>query len=156
LRGEIGRNLPQVAVGAGWFNHDLLSQDHNFGAIMVGVNIPLSGWWGGSHAIKRKSLALENARNKMTDLGEKLRIGITEKWDDLTGANRKMGIAMEGIEESKENLRLNRLYYEAGMSTITNILDAEANYKKSIDEYIAAYGAFRTSRYSYLIATGRQ
>lgn len=67
-----------------------------------------------------------------------------------------MGRAMEGIEESKENLRLNRLYYEAGMSTTTDVLDAEANYKKSIDEYIAAYGAFRTSRCSYLIATGRQ
>lgn len=152
---EIGRNLPQVAVGAGWFYHDLLQQNHNFGALMIVVNIPLSGWWGGSHAIKRKSLALENARNELTDLGEKLEIGMQEKWDNLTAAHRKMEIAAEGIGESNENLRLNRLYYDTGMSTITDLLDAETSHKQALDDYIAAYGAFRTAQTAYLIATAR-
>ena len=152
---EIGRNLPQVALGAGWFYHDLLEQNHNFGALMVAVNIPLSGWWGGSHAIKRKSLALENARNELTDLGEKLEIGMQDKWNSLTAAHRKMDIACEGVGESSENLRLNRLYYEAGMSTVTDVLEAEASHKESIDSYIAAYGAFCVARSAYLIATGR-
>lgn len=152
---EIGRNLPQVAVGAGWFYHDLLQQNHNFGALMIAVNIPLSGWWGGSHAIKRKSLALENARNELADLGEKLEIGMQEKWDNLTAAHRKMEIAAEGIGESNENLRLNRLYYETGMSTVADLLDAETSHKQALDDYIAAYGAFRTARTAYLIATAR-
>ncbi len=86
-----------MALGAGWFYHDLLEQNHNFGALMVAVNIPLSGWWGGSHAIKRKSLALENARNELTDLGEKLEIGMQDKWNSLTAAHRKMDIAYEGV-----------------------------------------------------------
>lgn len=152
---EIGKNLPQVAVGAGWFYHDLLKQNHSFGALMVGVNVPLSGWWGGSHAIKRKSLALENARNELIDLGEKLEIAMQDKWNELSAAHRKMDIAMEGITESKENLRLNRLYYEAGMSTVTDVLEAEASHKESIDGYIAAYGAFRVARTAYLISTGQ-
>lgn len=152
---EIGRNMPQVAVGAGWFYHDLLEQDHNFGALMVAVNIPLSGWWGGSHAIKRKSLALENARNELTDLGQKIEVGIQDKWNNLTAAHRKMAIAREGIGESTENLRLNRLYYEAGMSTITDYLEAEASHKEAMDQYIAAYGEFCTARTAYLIGTGR-
>lgn len=152
---EIGKNMPQVALGAGWFYHDLLKQNHNFGALMVAVNIPLSGWWGGSHAIKRKSLALENAKNELLDLGEKLEIGMQDKWNNLTAAHRKMEITMEGIGESNENLRLNKLYYEAGMSTITDLLDAEASHKESIDEYIAAYGAFCVARSAYLISTGR-
>lgn len=152
---EIGKNLPQVAIGAGWFYHDLLKQNHSFGALMVGVNVPLSGWWGGSHAIKRKSLALENARNELIDLGEKLEIAMQDKWNELSAAHRKMDIAMEGIAESKENLRLNRLYYEAGMSTVTDVLEAEASHKESIDGYIAAYGAFRVARTAYLISTGQ-
>ena len=152
---EIGKNLPQVALGAGWFYHDLLKQNHNFGAIMVGVNIPLSGWWGGSHEIKRKSLELDNANNELVDLGEKLEIEMQDKWNNLTAAHRKMDIAVEGIAESKENLRLNRLYYEAGMSTVTDLLEAEAGHKESIDEYIAAYGAFRVARSAYVITTGQ-
>lgn len=149
---EVGRHLPQVTVGAGWFYHDVLEQNHNFGALMIAVNIPLSGWWGGSHAIKRKQLAIDNAENELTDLSEKLQIEMQDKWDNLTAAHRKMGIAMEGIGESRENLRLNRLYYEAGISTITDLLEAEASNKESLDSYIAAYGAFRVARTAYLIS----
>lgn len=152
---EVGKHLPQVAVGAGWFYHDVLKQNHNFGAVMIAVNIPLSGWWGGSHAIKRKQLAVDNAENELTDLGEKLQIEMQDKWNNLTAAYRKMGIAMEGIGESKENLRLNRLYYEAGISTITDLLEAEASNKESLDSYIAAYGAFRVARSAYLISIGQ-
>lgn len=154
-RMEIGKNLPQVALGAGWFYHNILDQNHNFGALMVAVNIPLSGWWGGAHAIKRKSIELENARLEMTDLSEKLHIAMQDKWNNLTAAHRKMAIAAESIAESRENLRLNRLYYEAGMSTVTDWLEAEASNREALDRYIAAYGDYRVARTAYLIATGR-
>lgn len=152
---EVGKNLPKVAVGAGWFYHDILEQNHNFGALMVAVTVPLSGWWGGSHAIKRKQLAIDNAVEELNDLSEKLEIEMQDKWNNLTAAYRKMGIAKEGIGESKENLRLNRMYYEAGISTITDVLEAEASNKEAIDSYIAAYGTFRTARTAYLISTGQ-
>ena len=41
------------------------------------------------------------------------------------------------------------------MSTITDLLEAEASNKESIDEYIAAYGAFRVARSAYIISTGQ-
>lgn len=75
--------------------------------------------------------------------------------EQLTAAHRKMDISKEGVGESTENLRLNRLYYEAGMSTITDVLEAEASHKETTEKYIAAYGAFRTACSEYLIATGR-
>ena len=39
---------------------------------------------------KRKSLALENARNELEDLGEKLEISMQDKWNNVTAAHRKM------------------------------------------------------------------
>ena len=153
---EIGRNLPSVAVGAGWYYHDVLRQNHNFGALMVTVTVPLTAWWGGSHAIKRKSIALENARLQFDDLSQKIELEMQDKWNDLTAAHRKMEIAAEGIGQSNENLRLNKLYYEAGMSTITDLLEAEASHKETIDNYIAAYGAFRVARAAYLITTAQE
>lgn len=152
---EIGKNLPMVAVGAGWYYHDLLDQNNNFGAVQIGVAIPLSGWWGGSHAIKRKSLELTNAENMRTNLSEQLQIGIRDKWNNLTSAHRKMAIARQEIEESDENLRLSRMYYQAGISTITDLLEAETARKQSLDHFIEAYGAYRTAVAQYLIATGR-
>ncbi|MDE6691831.1 MAG: TolC family protein, partial [Muribaculaceae bacterium] len=152
---EQGNYLPSVAVGAGWFYHDVFDQDHNFGGVMVTVSVPISGWWGGSHAIKRKNLELENARTEMNDLSRKLEIDMADKWDNVTAAHNKMRIAAESIRQSKENLRLNRAYYEAGMSTITDLLDAQTLYRQAQSDYISAYGVFRMSQSQYLNATGR-
>jgi outer membrane protein TolC len=152
---EVGKNLPSVAVGAGWFYHDVLGQNHDFGAVMVSVNVPLSGWWGGSHAIRRKQLAVEMAQTEFTDLSQKLEIEMHDKWNNLTSAHRKMAIAVEAIGQSAENLRLNRAYYDAGMSTVTDMLDAEALNREAIDDFTAAYGAYRVAFDEYLDATGR-
>ncbi|MDE6654965.1 MAG: TolC family protein [Muribaculaceae bacterium] len=152
---EQGNYLPSVAVGAGWFYHDVFDQDHNFGGVMLTGSVPISGWWGGSHAIKRKNLELENARTEMNDLSRKLEIDMADKWDNVTAAHNKMRIAAESIRQSKENLRLNRAYYEAGMSTITDLLDAQTLYRQAQSDYISAYGVFRMSQSQYLNATGR-
>ena len=154
-RMEVGNYLPQVGVAAGWFYHDVFNQSHNFGGVMVTVSIPISGWWGGSHAIKRKKLELENARTELSNLGQKLEIEMTDKWDNLTAAHRKMTLASEAIAQSKENLRLNQAYYEAGISTITDLLDAQTLYRQAQDDYTGAYGLFKLSEAQYLNATGR-
>ena len=154
-RMEIGSNLPDVAVGAGWYYHDLLKQNHNFGSVQIAVNVPLTGWWTGAYAIKRKDLALTNAKNELEDLSEQLQIEMQDKWNNLTAAHRKMEIEKEGIDQSEENLYLNRMYYEAGMTTMTDLLDAETSRKEAGDRYVAAYGNYQTARAAYLIATGR-
>lgn len=154
-RMEVGNYLPQVGVGAGWFYHDVFNQDHNFGGVMVTVSVPLSGWWGGSHAIKRKKLELATARTEQSNLGQKLEIEMSDKWDNLTAAHRKMVLASEAIAQSKENLRLNQAYYDAGMSTITDLLDAQTLYRQAQDDYTGAYGVFKLSEAQYLNATGR-
>ena len=154
-RMEIGSNLPSVVVGAGWYYHDLLRQDHNFGSFQVAINVPLSGWWSGAYGIKRKNLELLNAQNEMQDLSEKLQIEMQDKWNNLTAAHRKMKIEKEGIDQSKENLYLNKMYYEAGMSTISDLLEAETSLKEAEDRFVAAYGEYKTSQAQYLIATGR-
>lgn len=152
---EVGRNLPRLAVGAGWIYHNVFNQNHDFGGVMVTLSVSISGWWGGSHAIKRKSLALDNARIELDDLSRKLEIGMSEKWDNLTAAHRKMAIASEAIDQSEENLRLNKAYYEAGISTIADLLDAQTLNHQAKADYIAAYGIFKLSEAQYLDATGR-
>lgn len=154
-RMEVGKNLPTILGGAGWYYHDVLEQGHNYGALMLAINIPISGWWGGSHAIKRKDLALKNAQIELEDLSEMIQINMQNKWDELTAAHRKMEIASEAIAQSAENLRLNQAFYEAGTGTITELLDAQTLNRQACDNYIAAYGNFRSALAEYLSATGR-
>lgn len=150
---EIGKNLPQVAVGAGWYYHNILEQNHNFGALQLVIDIPISDWWGGSHSIKRKRLELENAKTELDDNSQLLQLNMRNKWDEVTAAHRKMEIAQQSIVQSTENLRLNRLYYEAGTANITDLLEAQTLHCQALDDYCAAYGNFRNAiaEYKYAI-----
>ncbi|MCC8070186.1 MAG: TolC family protein [Bacteroidales bacterium] len=154
-RMAVGENLPTVGLGAGWFYDDLLSQRHNFGAVMLTVNVPITAWWGGSHKIKESRVAENNARMQMTDLSQMLEIEMQNTWDDLTAAYRKIEIAHESIGQSTENLRLNENYYQYGVSTITDLLDAQALYRQTLDQYSEAYGDYCVARAAYLKSTGR-
>lgn len=154
-RMEIGSNLPSVALGAGWYYHDLLKQNHNFGSVQIAVNVPLTGWWSGAYGIKRRNLELTNAKNELEDFSEQLQIEMQDKWNNLTAAHRKMEIEKDGIKQSEENLYLNKMYYEAGMCTLSDLLEAETSRKEAGDRFVAAYGNFCIAKAAYLIATGR-
>lgn len=151
----VGSNLPTVGLGAGWFFHNLLDENQNFGSLFIAVDVPLSGWWGGSHAIKKKNLEIENARIQFEDGKELLQIAMRDAWDNLNAAYRKMQNASESIDQAEENLRLNENYYKVGVSSITDLLEAQTIYKKACDQYISAYSDYRVRCTEYLKATGQ-
>ena len=151
----VGSYLPTVGLGAGWYFHNLLDQNQNFGSVMIAVSVPLSGWWGGSHAIKKKNLAVQNARIQLEDGEQMLQIAMRDAWDNLTAAYRKIQNASESIGQAQENLRLNEDYYKVGVSTITDLLEAQVLYKRACDQYISAYSDYRVRYSEYLKATGQ-
>lgn len=154
-RMELGKHLPTVAAGAGWYYYNLLDEGKNYGSLQVMVSIPLSDWWGGSHAIKRKNAELEKAKLERDDLSQMIQIDMQNKWDELTAAHRKMEIAHEAIGQANENMRLNRLYYSSGTSTITNLLEAQTLLYQAHTRYAESFGAFCTARTAYLHATAQ-
>lgn len=149
-----GANMPSVGVGAGYFYDDIINERNHFGAVFVSVNVPISAWWGGSHATKKKEIEARNARLQLTDLSQMLKINMSNAWDDLTAAHRKMAISHESIGQSEENLRLNRNFYAAGTSTITDLLDAQTLYRQALDQYAESYGNFCAKRAAYLNSIG--
>ena len=98
---------------------------NNFGAALATVSVPISQWWGGSHAIKRKRLAEESAQQQLTDNAQLLKIRIQKNWNDLDDAYKQLLLAKKGIDQSEENLRLNRNFYQAGTITMNDLLDAQ-------------------------------
>lgn len=151
----VGENLPKIGVGAGYFYHNLLDQGHGFGAIYATAIIPLSGWWGGSHAIKQSKLKANIAKNEMDDLSELLQVKMSNAWDALNTSWQKIGVARLSIEQANENLRLNENYYRAGTVTITDLLKAQTLYRQSHDQFVDAYGDYRIKTVEYLQSTGR-
>ena len=95
---KVGSNMPKVGVGADYSWNNLLNDGGNgTGTLFAFVQIPISGWWGGSHAIKKQKLALANAREELTDKSQKLVIHMNSSWAAVETSHKKLLIAHNAI-----------------------------------------------------------
>lgn len=140
---EVGKNLPSVAVGAGYDYARLVHKDNTFGMVFATVSVPISSWWGGSHAIKRRKIEEQEAREQLADKQQLLCIKVEKGWDDVIVAYRKTLIARKSIEQSRENLRLNQQFYHAGTGKMTDLLEAQRQVQQSRDQWVEAVAAYQ-------------
>lgn len=152
---SLGENLPSVAIGGGYLYNDFLDKSRRSWIGFATISVPLSGWWGGSHDMKRKKLAVKNAENTLQDNSQLLTIGMENKWNDMNDAYRQIGIAMESIKQAEENLRLHDDYYRAGTATMSDLLEAQALYQNSRSAYVEAYAGYQIKKREYMNATGQ-
>ena len=151
----VGQSMPTVAVGAGYNYYKINDMNRNFGMVFATVNVPISDWWGGSHAIKRKKIEERKAEEELADKAELLNIRMVKAWNDVTEAYQQLSIAQRSIEQAEENLRLNRDYYRAGTSRMSDLLEAQMLYQQARDQQTDAYADYQNKRLEYRIATGK-
>lgn len=152
---KIGQYLPIVGVGAGYMYHNILDTDHSFGMVFASVSIPITGWWGGSHAIKKQKLRLKAAEYTRQNSNEQLLIRMQQLWNELEESYKQVNLSEESIRTAEENLRLSTDYYHAGTETLSDLLDAQSLLQQSRDQYTADYTDYLIRRTQYLQATGR-
>ena len=152
---SVGKNLPTVAVGGAYLFNNALGKSQNNLVGLLSISVPISGWWGGSHDMKRQKIQLANAINEKQDKSELLMVKMRKAWNDMNDAYKQVGIAKESITQSEENLRLNTDYYQAGTATISDLLDAQTLYQQSRDKYVESFTNYEVKKREYLQATGR-
>ena len=151
----IGESLPSVSVGAGYNYHNLLERDHSFGMLFATVSVPISDWWGGSHAIKRRKIEQQKAEEQLADNSKLLEIRMQKARNDVEEAYQQLAIAQRSIEQAEENLRLNRNFYQAGTSKMSYLLEAQMLYQQACDKRTDAYADYQNRLLEYRHATGQ-
>ena len=152
---EVGKNLPSLGVGAGYNYHNLLENDHTFGMVFATVSVPISGWWGGSHAIKRRKIAQQKAVDELENNSQLLKIRMQKAWNDVQEAQQQLSIARRSIEQAEENLRLNRNYYQAGTCKMSDLLEAQMLYQQACDKHTDAYADLQNKLLEYRQSVGQ-
>ena len=154
---KVGSNMPKVGVGADYNWNNLMNDGGRAtGTLFAFVQIPISGWWGGAHAIKKQKLALADAREQLTDKGQKLVIHMNSSWAAVETSHKKLLIAHNAIIQAEENLRLNKDYYRVGSTKMSDLLLAEQQYQAACDRYTDAYSDMQTKILEYRQATGQE
>jgi outer membrane protein TolC len=151
----IGLQLPTVAVGAGYNYHNLLDNNRTFGMVFATVSVPISDWWGGSHAIKRKKIEYQKAIDEQHDKAQLLQIRMQNAYNNVVEARQQLAIAQRSIEQSEENLRLHRNFYKAGTTKMSDLLEAQLLYQQSLDRRTDAYADYQNKLLEYRQATGQ-
>lgn len=151
----LGKQLPTVAIGGGFVYDNLLDRDRNYWVGFATVSVPLSGWWEGSHSLKRSKLAVRTEENNLRNGSELLVINMQNTWNAVTDAYKQVRIAIESIGQSAENLRLQTDYYHAGTCTMSDLLEAQTLFQQSRDRYVEAYAQYAVKKREYLQSTGR-
>ena len=151
----IGKNLPSVAVGAGYNYHNLMENNHTFGMVFATVSVPISDWWGGSHAVKRRKIEYQQAQEQLADNAQLLKIRMQNAWNGVEESYLQLQLAQRGIEQAKENLRLHRDYYRAGTSRVSELLEAQLLYQQSLDKHTDAFANYQNKLLEYRQSIGQ-
>ncbi|MDR1225600.1 MAG: TolC family protein [Prevotellaceae bacterium] len=157
---KIGETLPMVAVGA---TYNYMKFDggkptemkDNFGMLLATVSVPISGWWGGSHAIKKKRLEVQQAINTRQETEDLLLTQMQHLRNAVTEAYQQTLLAQESIAVAEENVRQNEDHYKAGVSILSDLLDAQSLLQQTRDQYTEAATGYFMKLSEYKKATGR-
>lgn len=152
----LGEQLPTVGVGVSYAYEDLLfDKSRNHFVMMATVSVPISDWWGGSHKVKRAKLEEQKAVRQQQDGNEKLQLKMQQSWNLLTESYKQIVLAESAVKESEENLRMQTNNYKTGVSSLSELLDAQSLFQKSRNRYTDACINYRMKVTQYLQDTGR-
>jgi outer membrane protein TolC len=141
---ETGKNLPNIAVGAGYqhmnFDRHIAGNGmkNNFGMLFATVSVPITDWWGGSHAVKRKKLERQAAENSRRDNTGLLLIQMQQIRNELNEAYTQVQLSLKSISVAEENSRMSNDSYNAGITTLSDLLEARNLLQQAHDQYVEA------------------
>ncbi|KAB2814945.1 MAG: TolC family protein, partial [Paludibacter sp.] len=151
-----GEYMPQVGVGASALYLDIMNDSGTaYGGVFGTVKIPLSGWWEASHKMKERRLREEQNKNRVNDNTEKLLLQMQQAKNSLDEAWKQVQLGETAVRQAVENLKVNRDHYEAGLIQVSDMLDAQAQFQESHNQYIDALTHYQVARINYLQLTGR-
>lgn len=169
-RGDI---LPQIGLSTGytWYgnikmngmtadaqgNYIPYSQrlDNGLGLVMASVSIPLFHWGEGLKKIRQAKLDLQNAHLDLQQNTRLLSIEARQAVQNLTDGYNLVETAELGSRQAEENLRVMSDRYANGLSTLTDLLDAQSQWQQAESNRIEALTQYKIYETEYLRCTGR-
>lgn len=162
---ERAKLLPTIAVGVTGYHtgfgglSDLakssIESTTTNGVALATLSIPLSDWWGGTHAVRRAKNRATQALGDYLDAQEKLAIDIESSWSNLAEAYQQIDLAKATGDEAAENLRMSLAHYRAGAETLSDLLDAETLNRQAQDSLAAAIATYHIRLADYQRKTGK-
>lgn len=152
--------LPQLGVSASYAYGDGISLNAesdgvaSFAAV-ASLKIPIYHWGEGRNKVKAVKAEQEMARLQQEELSQMMQLEVAKTRFNVEDAAARVKMTEKSLSQAEENLQVSRNRYEVGMETITNYMEAQAQWQKAWSDAIDARAELRLSETYYLKATGK-
>lgn len=146
--------LPNIALTGGYIAADVpkILTAYNVVNIGVGINYNIGNLWKKNSSYV-KAQAVEEELSANNDLlNDQIKLEVNKDYQNLLFADQKIAVYQKAAEQAEENSRITQNKYDNGLSTITELLDANAA-KISTDVNVVSSRADAALAYKKLLQT---
>ena len=119
------------------------------------LDIPLFRAGGIEADIRKQKAQYNSAKQRLRELKLQIRLEVQTATKNVTSARERVGATQKSIAQANESLRIERLKYESGKASITDVLDVQAELLKSQRNYYKALADYYISQRQLQLAKGQ-
>ena len=146
----MGEALPQIGVGVSYGYSRLISDGRMNGAVFASLQIPLSDWGRTARKMQRYEAQIQKAENEKEYLNAQLVLQVRKLWIDLESAWEQLLVARESVAVAQAGVEDLTAYYDAGMSPLSELLDAQMQLQEAMNACVDHSISYRTALQAYL------
>lgn len=152
--------LPQLGVSASYGYTDGIAMNgeaEGMGTFMAmaSLKVPVFHWNEGRNKLKAAQAEQEISELQKTDVSQKMELELVQSRFSVEDALKRVELTRKSLLQAQENLTESKNRYEVGMETLTNYMEAQAQWQKAWSDWIDAKAELKLSETRYLKATGQ-
>ena len=145
----LGEALPSLMVGGSVNYHTVLENTKPNAMIFAVLQVPITDWHKTTFKLKKNDLDAEMAENNRQNYTELMEMQTNQAWFNLEQSWLRISMAQTALDDAKANLKITQDYYEAGLVTLSDLLEAQTMLKNSRDELSDSRVEYRLNLVKY-------
>lgn len=152
--------LPQLGVSATYGYGDGIQLNGESDGVatfaaVASLKVPIYNWGEGRNKIKAMKAEEEMAKMKKEETTQLMELEVARARYNVEDAVARVQLTRKSLSQAEENLLVSKNRFEVGMETITNYMEAQAQWQKAWSDWIDARAELHLSETYYLKSTGR-
>lgn len=141
-------------IGGGVMMPYTTKMQDNFGMAMLAVQVPIFHWGEGAKKVRKARIEVERSQLELEENSRLLELQARQASMNLEDGRALVESARTASVQAEENLRVMRERYAEGMSTLTDLMDAQNQWHKAHSDIIEATTQYQIYRVEWLRAIG--
>lgn len=146
----LGEALPTIGLGATAGYGRYIGDGSANAMVFAVVKVPITDWSKTSMKMRRQEIQVRKSGNEKDYLDKQLVLRSRQLWTELEVAWEQIRLSEEHVHYAQEELRRSESSFEAGLSTLSQLLEAQMVLRQAEDGLTDDRIAYKTTLAEYL------